>query len=174
MSLIDVVIICMVIAGTVMGFIKGFLWQLASVLGLVLGLVAARALYVSVAEKLCPAITDSMTAAQVISFVGIWILVPIIFTLVASFFTHALEAVSLGWLNRLLGLALGTLKWILIIGLFINVLDYVDDNDSVISKTKKEESALYYPIKNFVSSLFPTAKEITNEYTLTDAARRTQ
>ena len=37
-------------------------------LGLIVGLLAAKALYASLAEKLCPAVTDSMTVAQVLAF----------------------------------------------------------------------------------------------------------
>lgn len=150
-----------------MGFAKGCLKQLASMLGLVVGLIAARVLYASVAEKIAPVLGDSMTVAQVISFIAIWILVPVVFILIASVFTRALEAVSLGWLNRLLGLLLGAVKWLLIIGLFANVLDYLDTDNQLIPKTKKQDSVLYYPIKKLVGSLIPGAKEMAGEYILT-------
>ena len=48
-------------------------------------------------------LTDSMTVAQVLAFIVIWMAVPLIFTLVASLLTRAMEAISLGWLNRWLG-----------------------------------------------------------------------
>ena len=41
-----------------------------------------------------------MTVAQVLAFIAIWIAVPLVFTVVASLLTKAMEAVSLGWLNR--------------------------------------------------------------------------
>ena len=74
---------------------KGFIRQLASILGLVVGLLAAKALYATLAEKLCPTVTDSMTVAQVLAFIVIWIAVPMKFTLVATLLTKALEAISL-------------------------------------------------------------------------------
>ena len=69
MATIDIVILVIVGAGVVVGFMKGFIRQLASILGLIVGLLAAKALYASLAEKLCPTITDSMTVAQILAFV---------------------------------------------------------------------------------------------------------
>lgn len=166
MATIDIVILVIVGAGLVTGFMKGFIRQLASILGLIVGLLAAKALYASLAEKLCPAITDSMTVAQILSFVMIWIAVPLAFTLVASLLTKAMEAVSLGWLNRLLGSVLGAMKFLLLGSLLICVIEFIDEDNRLIDKTKKEESALYYPMEKFAGIFFPAAKEVTQQYIL--------
>ena len=65
---IDIIILIVIGAGAIVGFVKGFIRQLASILGLIVGLLAAKALYASLAEKLCPTVTDSMTVAQVLAF----------------------------------------------------------------------------------------------------------
>lgn len=168
MGLIDIVILIIIGVGAISGFLRGFIHQLATIAGLVIGFIAARALYLIVAEKLSLFIPDtSLTVLQIVAFIAIWIIVPLLFTLIASFFTHTVELLSLGALNRFLGLLLGAAKWVLIVGLLINVFDYVDSVDSFIGRTKKEESMLYYPIKNIISSFFPVAKDITNEYIIT-------
>ena len=56
---IDIIILIVIGAGAIVGFVKGFIRQLASILGLIVGLLAAKALYASLAEKLCPTVTDS-------------------------------------------------------------------------------------------------------------------
>lgn len=168
MTTIDYIIVAIILIGTIQGFLKGFLRQLATVVGLLIGLVAARALYVSLAEKISPVLDSSMTVAQVISFIAIWLIVPMVCLLLASMFTKALEAVSLGWINRLLGLILGALTWVLLLGLLANILDYLDNSNLLLSQTIKGESVLYYPIKNFISSLIPVAKELTEQYILTN------
>jgi colicin V production protein len=164
MTTIDIIIVIIIGAGAIMGLFKGFIKQLAMIAGLVVGLIAAKALYISLAEKICPTVTDSMTVAQIISFVVIWMAVPLAFTLVAALFSKALEAVSLGAVNRLLGLVLGALKYVILIGLFINVLEFVDSDNRLISRTNKEQSVLYYPMKNFVGMFFPAVKEVTQQY----------
>ena len=131
-----------------------------------MGLLAAKALYTSLAVKLCPTVTDSMTVAQILAFVIIWIAVPLIFTLVASVLTKAMEAVSLGWLNRLLGAGLGALKYLLLVSLVVCVIQFIDTDSQLISQTKKEESLLYYPMERFAGMFFPAAKEVTQQYIL--------
>ena len=66
MATIDIIILIIIGAGAIVGFMKGFIRQLASILGLIVGLLAAKALYTTLAEKLCPTVTDSMTVAQVL------------------------------------------------------------------------------------------------------------
>ena len=176
MTTIDIIILIIIGAGVVAGFMKGFIRQLASILGLVVGLLAAKALYATLAEKLCPAVTDSMTVAQVLAFIVIWIAVPLIFTLVASLLTKAMEAISLGWLNRWRGSGLGALKFLLLTSLVICVIEFIDSDNKLISATKKSESLLYYPMETFAGIFFPAAKNITQQYILDnkDATRRTQ
>lgn len=150
MTTIDIIILIAVGVGAVRGFMKGFIRQLASILGLVVGLLAAKALYVSLAEKLCPVVTDSMTVAQVLSFIMIWIAIPLIFTVVASVLTKAMEVISLGWLNRLLGAGLGALKFLLLTILLVCVIEFIDSDNRLIDETKKDASLLYYPIQQYI------------------------
>ena len=149
---------------------------MASILGLIVGLLAAKALYVSLAAKLCPTVTDSMTVAQVLAFIMIWIAVPLIFVLIASLLTKAMQAISLNWLNRWLGSGLGALKFLLLTSVVIGAIEFVDSDNKLISATKKEESLLYYPMETFAGIFFPAAKNMTQQYILEnkDATRRTQ
>lgn len=162
MNGLDIVILIVIAIGALMGLMKGFLRQLASILGLVVGLLAARMLYMPLAEKLSPSLTDSITTAQILSFLAIWAIVPIVFTLVAFLVSHALDLIALGWINRLLGMVLGAVKYVLFIMLAIHILDYLDEEDKVISRTSKEESTFYYELKGKATYLFPMAKNIYN------------
>ena len=166
MTIIDIILLVVIGAGAVIGFIKGFIKQLASILGLIVGLLAAKALYVSVAERVFSKITDSMTFAQILAFGVIWIVVPLLFLLVAALLTKAMEAVSLGWLNRWLGAGLGALKFLLLVSLLICVVEFIDSDNTMIDRTMKEESVLYYPIESFAGMFFPAAKEVTEQYIL--------
>lgn len=158
--MIDFIILLAFGAGIVTGYFKGFIRQLASILGLIAGLLAAKMLYASLAAKLCPTVTDSMTVAQILAFLIIWIAVPLLFALVASLLTKAMEAISLGWLNRWLGCGLGALKYLLLVSLAIYVIEFIDSDNKLIRQTKKSESLFYYPIHHL--------------YSTNDATRRTQ
>lgn len=164
MTVIDIIILVVLGAGAVRGFMKGFVKQFSSLVGLVAGLLAAKALYMPFAAKLCPAVTQSATFAQCLAFILIWIAVPLAFSLIASLLTRTLEAISLGWLNRFAGAGLGILKYMLLAGLLINVLQYIDADNQLISGTKKQESALYYPMEKFTGMFFPAIKKVAQQY----------
>ena len=161
MTTLDIILLVFVGIGFVLGFTKGFIRQLTSILGLVVGLIAAKMLYASLAEKICPIVTESMTVAQVISFLGIWIIVPLLFSLVAYLLTKAFEAVSLGFLNRLLGAIFGMAKFLLLAMLIIAMIDYLDPEDKLIVRKTKESSKLYGAVQRLNEYLFPVAAKAT-------------
>ena len=86
---------------------KGSLKQLAVIVGLIAGLLLARALFGMLAEQLAPVLGTSITVAQILSFILVWVAVPLGCSLIASVLTKALEVINLGWLNRLFGALLG-------------------------------------------------------------------
>ena len=163
MAIIDIVILIMIGVGVILGLMKGFVKQMAAIVGLVAGLLVARALFGAVGERLAPVLGTSVTIAQLLAFIMIWVAVPLGFALVASLLTKALNAVHLGWLNRWLGSGLGALKYMLLVGLAIHVLEYIDPKDEIISATKKQESVLYYPMKDFSGIFFPVFKNVTEQ-----------
>ncbi len=166
--IIDIIILTIVGLGAILGFVNGFIKQLASLVGLVGGLLVAKALYTPLAERISPGVIDSMTVAQILSFILIWIIVWLIITWVASLLTRAMKAISLGCLNRWLGLGLGALKYIILVSFLINTIEFFDANNHWIEKAKKEESLLYYPTKKCSEIFFPLAKEITEQYLLNE------
>lgn len=166
MEIIDIIIVVVALLGAAMGLMKGFIRQLASIMGLVVGLLAAKALYASLATKLCPLLTDSMDFARILAFVLIWLVVPLGFMVLAWLLTKAIEAVSLGWLNRWLGCGLGMMKALLLASLVISVIEFIDSDNKLICSTKKEVSVLYYPMQSFAGIFVPSAKNITQQYIL--------
>lgn len=164
MATIDIIILAMIGVGVIMGLMKGFVKQMASIVGLIAGLLMARALFGIVAERLAPVLGTSTTVAQVLAFILIWVAVPLGFAFVASLLTKkALDAVHLGWLNRWLGSGLGALKYMILIGLAIHVIEYIDPNNELISATKKKESVLYYPMRDLSGIFFPVFKNVTEQ-----------
>lgn len=167
MTAIDFLFLILLAVGAVSGFLKGFVRQLATLFGLIAGLFVAKALYLSVAGKLAPAIIDSMTAAQIIAFIAIWVLVPLVCTIIASLLTRFLEAVSLGGINKLLGLLAGMVLTILILSMILNIIDFLDPTGRFITQSTKHQSVLYYFIKDIISYFFPVVQEITEPFIAT-------
>lgn len=163
MAILDIVILLLFIGGVIAGMMKGFIKQLASLLGIVVGLFAAKMLYATVAEKFGSQVTDNMTIAQILSFLLIWILVPLAFVFLAHLLTKALEAVELGWINRILGGLLGGLKFILVGSMVICGLEFIDADNAIISKDSKKSSIFYYPLEKAAGVFMPAATEFTKQ-----------
>ncbi|WP_300763267.1 CvpA family protein [uncultured Bacteroides sp.] len=168
MSVLDWIIIAIIAIGVVLGFMKGAIKQAAAIVGLVAGLLLARALFSQLGEKLAVGLGTSVSVAQVIAFFMIWILVPIVFLLLASMLTKALEIVHLGIVNRLLGALLGAVKYAFIVSLAVSFLEYIDNKDELINRTVKHSSLLYYPVRELSGLFIPAIKNVTNEIIETD------
>ena len=163
MTPLDTIILVILGLGVLLGLVKGALKQLAGLLGLVVGLLAAKALYATVAEEVFSHVTGNMTVAQMLSFLTIWVVVPLLFWVVACLLTKAMDAVCLGWVNRLLGGVLGGVVHVLLVSLAICVLEAVDTKDDLISKKQKQESVLYYRMEPLAGLFFPAAKTLTEQ-----------
>ena len=163
MEVIDIIILVVIGLGVIQGLMKGSIKELAAIVGFVAGLLLARALFGTVAEFLAPALGTSITIAQILSFILIWVAVPIGCSLVASVLTKALNVINLGWLNRLAGALLGAVKVMLLVGLGIYVLEYIDPKSEMISKATKRTSLLYEPMKELVDQCLPVFKDMTDD-----------
>lgn len=169
MQALDIVLLIILGIGLVLGGTRGLLAQLASLLGIVVGLYVAKLYYVDLAAEISPLVVESLSAAQIISFIAIWLIVPIVFGLFADMITKFMEAIHLGWFNRLMGSILGVIKYGLLLSALLCVLDFVDSDNKLITETKKTESVLYYPMKSVVKTLFFAVKDVylENESRLT-------
>ena len=162
MEVIDIVILILIGVGAIQGLMKGSIKVLASIVGFVAGLLLARALFGTVAEQLAPALGTSITIAQILAFILIWVAVPIGCSLIASVLTKALNVIQLGWLNRLLGALLGAVKVMILVGIGIYVLEYIDPKSEMVSKTTKESSLLSSPMKELTDEFLPMIQDVTD------------
>lgn len=160
MTVLDIIILVFIGIGTVWGLIKGFVRQLSSLVGLIVGLLVARALFVEVGDWMAPAIGVSMTIGRVLAFFLLWIIVPLLFSLFASFLTKALQVVHLGWLNRWLGGGLGAIKFMLFIGMAAQLLEFVDPENELLPQNIKNESVLYKPMYDLAGAFIPAVKGV--------------
>ena len=158
MTVIDIVILVFIGIGTVWGMMKGFIRQLSSLVGLIVGLLVARALFVEVGDWVAPAIGVSATIGRVLAFFMLWIIVPLLFSLFASFLTKALQVVHLGWVNRWLGGGLGAIKFMLFVGMAAQLLEFVDTENDLLPQTIKNESVLYKPMYDLAGAFIPAIK----------------
>jgi membrane protein required for colicin V production len=162
MTTLDILILIFLGIGFVWGLMKGLVKQLASLVGLVAGLLVARALYGMVGEQLAPHLGTSVTVAQIIAFLLIWMAVPLVLHIVAIVLTKALDVLMLGWANHGLGGVAGALVVLLWISILFNVLTFIHAEGVLAKQSVREQSVLYEPCKQVAGLFFPSLQSDPN------------
>lgn len=158
----DLFIFVVFILGAAIGFMNGFVKQIASIAGLIAGLIFARMLFSVVGESLAVELGTSATIGQILAFILIWIIVPMAFSILGFILTRFLNAVHLGLLNRWMGAGLGAIKYLLIISMLFNMIDYIDRKNRIVETETKQQSSLYVPLKQFSGIFLPQILKVTN------------
>jgi len=152
---IDIILAIILIYTAYKGFKKGFIYQAASLAALVLGIYGAIRFsdYTAnlLTEKLDIATQYLPLIAFAITFIGIVILVH----LLAGFTEKIIDAIAMGFINRLSGLLFGLLKAAFILSISLVIITGFDQNEKLISPQMKEKSMLYKPIYILAPSIFP-------------------
>ncbi|MFT7085998.1 MAG: membrane protein required for colicin V production [Vicingaceae bacterium] len=147
MSQIDIILIIPLLWGAIMGFKKGLVLELASLVGLVLGIYGAIKFSDYTAEKLIQYVDITQEWLGLISFLVTFVLIVFAVFLAARLLNKALKLVALGFVNRVLGLLFGSLKFAIIISTVLYFFENMNKKFDFVSTDYAEESILYQPIK---------------------------
>ena len=76
-----------------------------------------------------------------------------------------MELITLGWLNKLLGVVFALIKCILILGVAIFVFEYINTSFNFVSQEYIAQSSLYGVIKDIADTTFPLIKSLLTNST---------
>ncbi|MCQ2199674.1 MAG: CvpA family protein [Paludibacteraceae bacterium] len=155
MNWVDFLILLLVVAGMVRGFSKGVIFELSGLVGLVFAVYISRYHstpfaefiheFFNVGNEYCPAL--GMVMAFIVSLIVVKGL--------AMLMVKLIKAVSLGWLNSLLGALISALKYALVISIVMNVLGPINARLNVLDKHHSEDSVLCSPVMSLAPSILP-------------------
>ena len=154
MNILDILIGIPLIYATYKGFTKGFIYEIATLVALILGVYGAIHFSDFTAEIIQDTFKYESQYMEYISFIVTFIAIVIGINLIGKVMDKVVEAIALGFLNRLLGVAFGLLKGIVILSIVVHLLNYVNDRFNFISQEKKKESLLYEPMAYISDTLF--------------------
>ena len=143
-----IALICLAILlyGAFRGWRNGLLREVISFTGFFIGLYLAYRYYEQV-------------GFGVFGFLLIWIIVPLTLGFVAWMITKLLdEIIVIGTVNKLLGAAVGFLKYALLLGCLMMLVDYVRE-----VKSQVETNPLVQALKATPKYLFPNVSEEVND-----------
>jgi membrane protein required for colicin V production len=159
MNFIDAVIIIILILAMVRGFINGLVKEVASLLALIIGIWGAIKFSNFTAAKLYDYFDMTGKYVGIISFIVTFLIIVVVIHFIGLLVDKLMEAISLGLVNRLLGILFGLVKSVLILSVVFSVLNAIDSHRSFLPKEKIERSMLYNPISDIAPAIFPIIGE---------------
>ena len=159
MNWIDAIIVIILILSLVTGFTNGFVKEVASLAALILGIWGAIKFSAFTAEKLYDYFDMTRRYVGVIAFIVTFGVIVVIIHFIGILVDKIINAASLGFVNRLLGIVFGLIKSVLIMSVFFSVLNAIDARNPFLPKTTIEQSKFYSPISDIAPAIFPIIGE---------------
>ena len=159
MNWIDAVIVIILILSVVTGFTNGLIKEVASLAALILGIWGAIRFSTFTAGKLYDFFDMTGKYVGIIAFVITFGIIVVLVHFAGIVADKIIRAVSLGFVNRLLGMLFGALRSILIMSVCFCVLNAIDARRSFLPAERIEESKFYNPISDIAPAIFPIIGE---------------
>lgn len=148
----------------VRGFSKGLIFELSGLVGLIIAVYVSRyhsspfAAFIhsffNVGLDYCPAL--GMIMAFFVSMLMVKVL--------AMCAQRLIKAISLGWINSLLGALISIVKYTLVLSVVFNVLGPINEKLHIMDGKHSEGSVLCNPVTKFAPAVLPklNIKELFN------------
>jgi membrane protein required for colicin V production len=159
MNWIDLVIVVILILSMVSGFTNGLIKEVASLAALILGIWGAIKFSSFTAAKLYDYFDLSGHYVGIIAFLITFGIIVVLIHFVGIIADKLADAAALGFVNRLLGIAFGLIKTILIMSVFFVILNAIDARKPFLPKATIEQSKFYNPISDIAPAIFPVIGE---------------
>ena len=159
MNYIDILILILIALAMFRGFMNGFVKEVASLAALILGIWGAIKFSSFTAAKLYDYFDMTGKYVGIIAFIVTMMVIVVVIHLIGLLVDKLMETVSLGLVNKLLGIGFGLLKSVLILSVVFMVMNAIDARRPFLPKEKIERSMLYSPISDIAPAIFPIIGE---------------
>ena len=166
MTVIDIIILVLLALAVFKGIKDGLMRQLGGIVGLILGIFLAgrfSAMLSGWLHRVAPTLSENVV--KVLSFIVIIVVVCLCVVLLSRLLEKVIKITTLGWINRLLGVLLSVSAVVLLIGVVISVIEYVNTTwftFTLISPEQMAKSKGVQIISSITDALFPYLKQLFN------------
>lgn len=143
---IDLFLIILFLWAVFNGWRNGFVKELLNTFGILTGLLLSLACYAFLGKYLSVDGTKVNMVLSIIAFLILCILMPFALGFVANRFNDLMRQMKLGIANSLLGAALSTVKFLLVISFAFNIME----NLHIMNPERTSASHLYTPVREFL------------------------
>ena len=156
MNYFDIIIICILSFGFIKGFLKGFFNEVSSFIGFFIGLIGATMFSENLSNLILKIIDLDLKILNIISFIFLFIVITILFSLIGKSLTKLMKFASLGTINRLFGGIFSFGKYLVILSFIVLLINYLNNLFSIalIPKDSLNESTLFTFLQSVGDGLF--------------------
>jgi membrane protein required for colicin V production len=159
MTWIDFAIVVILGLSMLTGFRNGFVREAASLAALVLGIWGAIKFSGFTAAKLYDYFDMTGNYVGVVAFFVTFCIIVVLVHFIGLIADKLVDAVALGFVNKLLGIGFALLKSVLILSVMFVILNTVDLHRPFLPRDTIEKSMFYNPISDIIPALFPVIGE---------------
>lgn len=163
MNYIDYIIVILLVIAAVKGAVKGFVYEVASLIALIAGVWGAIKFSGATETYLVNRLNLTSQYIDVIAFIITFLLIIVLVHFIGKAIEKAVESISLGGLNRVLGLVFSVLKTAFILGILVVLIHKIDETISIIPEDDITESRFYEPLRGLAVSTFPFVQNLIEE-----------
>ena len=160
MNILDIILLICFVPAIIQGLRKGFISQAISLISIILGVWASSRFSAIISEWIAQYMSASDQVLKIISFTLILIAIFIILGLIGKLLEGIFKLVTLGWVNRVLGLVFALAKAFIIVGILIMVFNSLNDTFELVKPSVMKDSVLYPYINQATNEIFPYIKDL--------------
>ena len=119
MGIFDIIILAVMVIGLCFGLYHGFVKELVGTVGFILAALLAKLSIPYALPYVTEAVIKDERLAKVVIWVAVFLILMLVLSWLAALISKMLDAMNIGWMNRLAGGLLGCLKYIIVVYLLI-------------------------------------------------------
>jgi membrane protein required for colicin V production len=158
MNYIDIAICVPLVWGLYRGFMRGLIVEASSLVALGIGVWGGLNFSDMFSNKVIEIFNWHSTYLPIISFAAVFLSLVISIYLLANLLAKLAKGLALGGIDKILGAVFGSLKFALIISVFIFVINAIESSYPFISIDVKNNSVLYEPLSKVAPLIIPALK----------------
>jgi len=155
MIVVDLIIAVLLGYALYKGLQKGLIVSIISLIGLVAGIYLSLRFSFFARTFLLENTNWSANTITIGAFFITFLVVLLLLYVLGKMLTKMIDAVALGFLNKLAGALFEGIKMVLIISVFLNLFQKINYNDLIVSEDKLETSVFYKSIEDVSKKVFP-------------------
>lgn len=159
MNSLDIILMVAMFLGFAIGYFKGLISQLSFGVGIVLGLFQAIIFYKAIGARIESLTGWDSIICSIVAFVSIIVLVLIVVKIIGWLFQILLDAIKLGFIDKILGGIFGCIISMTLIVGAVNASQVLSLKISAFDKTTQENSTLYKYVQEATFSLIGEMKK---------------